>query len=125
MNDVKKEAVFSYFDGRIEECSRQRNALLDDGRKDEAVFEKIRANVYDIFKSVFTVALKSAKGTNDPEAVQKFYLQKMEELPSAWRDSYKKAEQFGDVEKLHIESIKLETLEEIRSSMKEIWGDKQ
>lgn len=127
MNETKnqqQEAFFSYFDRKIADCIQRETVLLNDERADEAVFEKIRANVYNIFKTIFTSAIKSSK-VNDSDAVPRFFLAKMEQIPANWRESYCKAKQHEDAEKMQIELIKLETAEEIRSAFIHLWEEKQ
>ena len=47
-----------YLEERIAACRQKEAALVADSRADEAVFEKIRANVHDIFRTVLSVAEK-------------------------------------------------------------------
>ncbi|MCE5234706.1 MAG: hypothetical protein ABFC62_03550 [Clostridiaceae bacterium] len=119
MSELRQDAMFSYFDERIASCERKREALLKDDRADEAVFERIRANVYDIFKAMLRVSVKAGGG--EEKAVRRFFLEKVEEIPVSWEESCRKAEQHGDVEKVRIETIKLETVKGIRAAFGRIW----
>ena len=41
----------------------------------------------------------------------------------SWRASYEKAKQNGDAAKMHIESIKLDTIREIKDMCMQIWEE--
>lgn len=124
INNQQQNAFFSYFDRKIADCRQRETVLLKDDRTDEAVFEKIRANVYNIFKTIFTTAIKTSKD-HDSDDVQRFFLLKTEQIPASWRESYCKAKQYEDTEKMQLELIKLETAEEIRSAFIHLWEEKQ
>lgn len=114
-----QDTMFSYFDEKMAACELKREALAKDDRADEAVFERIRGNVYDIFKSMLRVGIREAKG--EEENVKSFFLEKIEEIPAPWAASRQKAEQHGDVEKAQIESVKLATVKEIRTAFTHMW----
>lgn len=94
----------TWCDERTANCMNQQRLLAADNRGDEARFMQIRANVYGIFRAVFT-ALKG-----DLPAVQ----ERLTSIPAAWEASLELAQQHGATEKAHIERIKLETAREIR-----------
>lgn len=98
------DEFLTWCDQRTGECMAQQRALSADGRGDEARFMQIRANVYGIFRSVYT----AAKG--DLTAVQA----RLTAIPAAWEESLRQAQAHGDLEKAHIEQIKLETVAAIR-----------
>ena len=52
MNEKRKEFT-AYLESCAGSCREQIKKLSADGREDEAVFAKIKLNVYDIFKTVF------------------------------------------------------------------------
>lgn len=92
----------TYFNTQIVAC-REREAVLNaDGREDEAVFEKVRANVYGIFQTVWTL-------NKDTE----FFREKLETIPQNWQAAREKAEKHGDTAAVTLETIKLETAQEI------------
>ena len=96
---------------------RQKKAQLDaDDRSDEAVFEQIRGNVYGIFDSVLEVALKMPEG-------RAFFAQRLDQIPSAWRDALAKAIPHGDQQRIYIETIKLETAARIKNAFEGIWRE--
>lgn len=117
------ELMNTYFDARIAECFEREKRLCQDERRDEADFEKVRANIYGVFKTVLSAAQKTCG--DDDSAVKEFFLKKLEQIPENWRTSYEKAYTHGDAEKLQIESLKLGTAEEIKTKFKEIWESEQ
>ncbi|MDD4658974.1 MAG: hypothetical protein PHW26_08055 [Eubacteriales bacterium] len=123
MNEQTQNAVFVYFNEEIAACQRRQKELLADNRADEATFMKIRANVFDIFKTVLSVAIRTVKSGSSAE-IKDFFLGKTEQIPANWKIAYAKAAEHGDVERMHYESIKLEAIAEIRETFEKIWGDK-
>lgn len=113
MNEVKRSNMLSYFEQQIAACKAEANALELDNRRDEAVFAKVRLNIYDVFRTVFKVAANNA----DADA---FFLAKLEKIPQNWCASLELARQHGSAEKAHIEQIKLDTAAEIRSIFEQI-----
>ena len=86
-------------DDRTRDCMARKATLHTDGREDEAAFMQIRANVYGIFRAV-CAAMKG-----DLTQLQ----QKLTSIPAAWEAALSEAEAHGDVQRAHIERIKLET----------------
>lgn len=119
MIEQKVSKLNSYFDEQIAMCGQRNKELLDDERTDEAAFEKVRANVYDIFRTILSVAVKTSKG--DPDAVRRFFVRKTEQIPSSWATAYDKAAKHDDAVKMRLEQIKLDTIGEIRESFAKIW----
>ena len=111
----------SYLDEQIASCKQHSKQLAEDDRMDEGNFEKVRANVYEIFKTILSVAERVCG--KDDSAKRSFFLQKVEQIPTSWAASYEKAKQNGDVEKMHIEKIKLDTIREIKDMCMQIWEE--
>lgn len=120
MNEQQRKFE-SYFDEQITACQQRSKMLAEDDRMDEGNFEKIRANVYEIFKTILSAAERVCE--KDELAKRAFFLQKAEQIPTSWRTSYKTAKQNGDVRKMHIESIKLDTIQEIKDMCMQIWEE--
>ncbi|MBD5483552.1 MAG: hypothetical protein HDR15_13695 [Lachnospiraceae bacterium] len=120
MNE-QQQKFESYLDAQIAACKQRSKLLAGDERRDEGNDEKIRANIYEIFKTILSVAERVC-GEDDLEK-KRFFLQKAEQIPTSWVTSYEKAKQHGDVEKMHIESIKLDTVREIKDMCMQIWED--
>lgn len=89
------------------DCAR---ALAADSRGDDADFEKIRANVYGIYKAILETAVKLH---GESEHAAKFFERKLRELPSHWRLALSNAREHGDSAAAHVEKLKLETADEI------------
>ena len=91
----------TYLDEQIKACKQRGKLLAEDDRADEGNFEKIRANVYEIFKTILSVAERVCG--NDNLAQKRFFLQKTEQIPANWMTSYENAKQHNDVETMYIE----------------------
>ena len=114
------EKLNAYFSEQIAQCNKRREQLLADDRSDEANFEKIRANVFDIFRTILSVAEKTGKNES---AVKRFFLSRAEQIPAAWRASLEQAQKHEDTVKVRIESIKLKAKDEIISTFINIWEE--
>lgn len=117
--DKKAEQMRTWFGSQIAACTSRQKGLLADDRPDEAAFEKIRANVYDIFCTVLSVGVQNSSGRE--KAAKAFFLEKLRQIPSAWMASYNQASQNHDCEKMYIERLKLDTAEEIRLKFSTVW----
>jgi len=80
--------------------------FAQDGRNDEANLEKVKANIFSVFATV-------AKIPNQPTD---FLAGKMDEIPTAWHESLKKAIEHGDYEKELQERVKIAVMEEIKTA---------
>ena len=112
---------FVFFDERMEGCRERQRRLQGEDRGDEANFERIRENVYDIFKTVVSVAVKKCGG--DCRKAREFFEERLEGIPSKWESSFEKAKRFDDVEKMHVESVKLEVVKDVKENISRIWGE--
>ena len=119
MIEQKVSKLNRYFEEQIAMCNQRNKKLLDDERTDKATFEKVKANVYDIFRTIFSVAVKTSKG--EPDAVRRFFVQKIEQIPSSWVTAYDKAKQHNDTVKMCLEEIKLDTIGEIKENFAKTW----
>lgn len=119
MMEEKQSQLTAYFKHQIEDCGNRRDTLLADDRADEADFEKVKSNIYDIFRTVLSAAVRTCKG--DEDAVKQFFLMKTAQIPSNWTASYDRASLHNDMEKMRIERIKLDTIEEIKQMFEQIW----
>lgn len=119
MNDMKRENTVSYFADRIGQHRKLVQELTSDDRADEAVFAKVQMNVYDIFNTIFSVAVKTS-GQDDQKVVQ-FFLLRIQQIPQSWHTALANAEQHGETEKAHIERIKMDVVAEIQKEFDRIW----
>lgn len=107
--------IRDFFEQKISACELARKRLQEEGYGDEADFEKIKANVYEIFNTVWSAAIKQY-GADQPGAWD-FMKEKLEQIPSSWAAAYEKAKQYDDVKAMHIENIKLSVAEDIKENM--------
>ena len=117
--EEKLGAMDSWLEAQMADCMRRREALHADDRADESDFEKIKANIYGVFRTVLAAAVQ--QGGGDAEAIRQFFLRRAEQLPAAWNASYEKAKQHGDAGKMRIESLKLSAARKVRLKFIEIW----
>ena len=123
MIEQKASRLNDYFDAQISLCEQRGKKLLADDRTDEANFEKVKANIYDVFRTIFSVAVQNGKG--DSEAVKSFFILKTEQIPSNWATAYNKAKQYDDAVKMQIEQIKLDTVGEIKKMFETVWEEEE
>lgn len=97
-------------DKRIEGYQRRERELIEDDRKDEANFVKIRINICEICKTLYQVSLKEI----NEMAIQKSYMKQIEKLFKSWESAYEKAKEHKDENKMMIEQLKIEELESVR-----------
>jgi hypothetical protein len=108
------ESLEKFMNEQAEACKARAAALTADNRQDEAVFEKIRGNVFEIF----TAVLNAARKQSDPVD---FFRRQLTAIPANWEAALEKAEAHGDEAKAHTERIKLDAVRAIREQM----GDAQ
>lgn len=113
--------VDDFFNQRITECHEKQRRLQNENCDDEANFEKIKANVYDIFKTIFSTAIK--KDRDDCSKAQAFFMDRLEQILSDWVSAYKKAERHDDAKKMHIENIKINTARDVKENILQIWRE--
>lgn len=116
---TKLNQMNSFFEAKRRECTEAKAKLSADGRGDEAVFEKIKGNVYEIFETVLSAAVK-AKGENET-AVREFFLQKLSQIPQGWQAALTAARTHGDAEREKTEEIKLAAVEDISAAFTKLW----
>ena len=119
MIDQKVTKLNCWFEEKIALCGKHNQELNEDGRSDEAVFEKIKANIYDVFRTVLSVAVKTGNG--DPDAVKDFFSRRAEQIPAGWAVALEKAGEHNDTVRMRTEQIKLDTVYEIREAFAKIW----
>lgn len=115
----KKVQFLKYLDDTIQAADKEEKELLLDERKDDAQHVKVKTNIYNVFKTTFQAVLKN----RTEEEFIALYINKMNTIPANWKTSYENAKAHNDTEKMLIEEIKLQTLNEIRTKFFEIWED--
>ena len=104
-----------------ESCVKQEQQLIADSRKDEANMMKVKANIYDIFKSMFQLSVKNKP--RDPAGISEAFLKKLDSIPQNWMKSYDLARRNQDAVKILVEETKLDTVKEIRNVFMKIWEE--
>lgn len=120
MNEAIKR-MNAYFAAQTARCAQREKALLADDRGDEANFEKIQANVYDIFRTILSVAQQESGG--DEAAARRFFAAKLKTIPANWYAAYTQAESHGDAVRAQIERVKLDALREIEAQFAAEWEE--
>ncbi len=119
MMENKNTEFLNYLDISIKTSQDMTQELIKDNRKDEADHEKVKTNVYQIFKTVFQVITRQK--ALELDNIKKLFLEKLETIPANWKTSLESAKKFQDYEKIRIEEIKLQTVEEIQNTFLTIW----
>ena len=119
MKETKCKQTHQYFQQAKNECQTQIAALQADHRDDEAVFIKIRLNMFEIFHSIFSVG-ENVAGESEEKLVA-FFRQRWDKIHLDWKAALEKAEHYGNAEKTHIEHIKLDTVVQIGEVFRCIW----
>lgn len=108
-----------YIETKIRELSLKEKSFNENHQQDDAVFIKMKINVYNICKTVFDV-FKKVK-SEDSLCVE--FIGKLNEFEKTWSESYEKAKKFGDLKKIAAEEAKLEALAEIKTKFLELRGE--
>ena len=111
-----KDFLMNWLGQQATACEARRVELAAEGREDEATFERIRYNVYDLFRTTVGAVHRAEP---DEKAAWWLFERRLKDIPSTWQRSYDLAEQHGDTKKAHIERIKLEAAAEIRARYEE------
>ena len=110
MNHSKSEAFISFLDKRTADIQKTVVQLNEDHRSDEANFEKIRANIFQIIKTVFLSYRKTPRSEQELRALTDAKLAMFEET---WKTFLSKAQEHND--ELN------EAMKEIRQKFDELW----
>lgn len=114
--------IKEFFEHRISSCRMSQTRLKEEYRHDEEIFEKIKENVYDIFRTIYASATE--KYGADSKEAREFFTDCLTRIPANWTSAYEKAAQHQDTEKMHIERIKLDTVSDIREAVLILWRKK-
>lgn len=99
-----------YLTASIEGCKEQEKKLAQEGREDEATLQKIRANIYDICKTMYRVW----SGLNLEKTATDSYPARLDSLRKSWQGAYDKARVHEAAENILVEETKLEVLTEVQ-----------
>lgn len=115
----RKNMFVEYLESKISENSLEAENLEKNYRHDDAVFVKIKINVYDVCKTVFGVFKK----TKPQDDLYNEYINKLDEFERIWSSSAENAKKFGDSKKIAAEEAKLFVLAEIKKKFIETRGE--
>ena len=105
------EKFDAYLTERNREVSEEAQKLIQEERADEARFLKAKANIFDVFKSLFRVSCQQAEG--DTGKCDTLFLDKAKSVPMSWQKALTLAKEHGDTERILMEETKLSAVEEI------------
>ena len=118
MNIEKKESFIRYLDERTSAVQDNIARLNEDDRRDEADFEKIRANIFPIMKQILQASERIAK--DEGEQI-KFLDDRITMFEDTWKEALAKATEHKDAKRILQEQVKLEAINEIRDAFERIW----
>lgn len=72
----------AFFEEQLAGCSQRKQALLADEREDEATFEKIKANIYDVFRTALAAGVNTCG--QDEAKLSSFFAVRLQQIPSNW-----------------------------------------
>ncbi len=117
MNKLKEEYL-SYIDGKIAEHNNLSEQYKSDDRKDESDLEKVKTNIYEVFKILFLSDIKHLEGKDlgggKDKNLYNNFLNRFDTIPANWKESRDKAIEHGDTAKQIIEETKLAVAGELR-----------
>lgn len=94
--------------------------LAEEGSEDEAILEKIKVNVVDIFYKLFNVSYRkvySSDEDSEQELLRKLsqeYFNFFYKIPEPWKEKMVKDKEFNMMEEYFKEEIKIKTSEQIK-----------
>jgi len=98
------EAFVKYIDEKTAQFQSEEQNLIASDRKDEANFTRIRMNICDVCKTIYSVWVKRLTG----DALKEEYIRQLTRLAETWKISYDKAKEHNDIEKLVVEEVKMD-----------------
>ena len=110
------KTYFDFLAARIAESNAEIAALQAEGRTDDAVFAKVRANIYTVCQTVSNVHMNRPGGGTDAVRAQ------LTRFENEWGAALQKAKENGDVEKTAVEETKLAALSEVTAKFCEVTG---
>ena len=112
----KIEAFTEFLKDRKTEVLAEVSALAAENKKDESNVLKAKANIYDISKAFFDVAVKNA----DEASLKDEFLNRFSAVTRQWEASLEQAKAHEDAYKILIEEAKFEAVDEIKEKAEEL-----
>lgn len=118
IEQVKTEYL-NYLDDKLQVSNKIITNLNVDGKNDEANLEKIRYNIYGIFKTLLLATEKKIQGKSKlaseiADEFHKEYLATFDKIPTNWTQNFNKAKEHGNTTEMITEEIKLAVVDELR-----------
>lgn len=117
MNTSNAEAFTRFLDQRTDDVQKKIVHLNQDHRSDEANFEKIRANIFQVIKTVFLAYQKTPR--TEPE-LQALMDAKLTMFQETWTGFLETAREHNDEKRVLQEQVKLEAMKEIRQKFDQL-----
>ncbi len=101
----------------IKGCREKEEELSTEGAQDEAVMEKIKLNITDIFHKMFLLSLKRVNVLQPApfSQLKEAYLPFFTRIPASWKEKAQKDKEYNRVLEGIIEEIKLKRAREIEA----------
>ncbi|EYE87214.1 hypothetical protein Q428_14545 [Fervidicella metallireducens AeB] len=123
-HQILREEFIKALNNRITETNSHAEFLKNDDSNDEAMLEKIKTNVMDIFHKMFNASYNKVYGkpnskieNSEDENYKNLYLAYMsffDKIPSQWIANHAKAKEHNMYKEQLIEEIKINTANEIK-----------
>lgn len=121
MSEMEKE-FFEFLDMKRQETLSESMKLEKDDRKDESNILKAKANIYEIYKSLWNAAKNISA---EQEGFVEAYHHKTATIPAVWKASLEKAKDNNDTYKILIEEAKLSAVAEINEKFARMFSKKR
>ena len=112
---MNEKEFFAFLDERKQATLNEVQALIKDGRTDEAIILKAKSNIYDISKAVYNANFKLSGGN-----IKEAFPPAFDKITAPWKASLDAAKAHGDEKKTLIEEAKLSAVSEINTKFKEL-----
>lgn len=117
-----QEHLMHYLTEQADAHQAQQRALAGDDRQDEAAFEQIRANIYEVFRTVLSTAQRVCG--SDDAAIRAFFVQRLIQIPQSWSTALEEAKAHHDTKQQHLQLVKLNVAQDIRREMA-LWKEER
>ncbi|NLO08560.1 MAG: hypothetical protein GX129_01655 [Clostridiales bacterium] len=122
-----EEKYINYIDEKIAEHNSISEQHKIDDRKDESDLEKIKVNIYEIFRTLFLSDIKQLEGKNIGEKadinIYGGFLLRFDTIPTNWKMSLDKAIEHGDTTKQVIEEHKMSVAKGLKDRFIEMFEE--